>query len=292
MHVRCFDIYLESIESRHTNQYARNHPENIERKEFICPLCKSLGNVLLPIREDPEYSDNVVALPASLAEIERWAVALSADIASGWPQAGGIDLVRSVYSADSEGRYQIKGWSIVDELLTPLSSQVSGTSSTSSGLGEAERDLLQRVLHVAWPLSIEGHKTVGGRSIPEELIVYTLSCLEIASRGQASHTGQSAASTAITLKVARSLVTVCRDLVVVSFGSSQILRAATAAHSAGILAKGGKTIHHRHFATPAGCSSGNGHSGSYLTGTCAHHDVLWRTYQGSVSDWQLPGLRR
>lgn len=27
----------------------RNHPESIPRKEYICPLCKSLGNVILPV---------------------------------------------------------------------------------------------------------------------------------------------------------------------------------------------------------------------------------------------------
>ncbi|RIA96511.1 hypothetical protein C1645_707932 [Glomus cerebriforme] len=49
MHVKCFDTYFSSLEQRHQLQLARNHPEDVKRKEFMCPLCKSLGNVLLPI---------------------------------------------------------------------------------------------------------------------------------------------------------------------------------------------------------------------------------------------------
>ncbi|CAI2174520.1 3024_t:CDS:10 [Funneliformis geosporum] len=49
MHVKCFDTYFASLEQRHSLQLARNHPEDVKRKEFMCPLCKSLGNILLPI---------------------------------------------------------------------------------------------------------------------------------------------------------------------------------------------------------------------------------------------------
>ncbi|ORX55573.1 hypothetical protein DM01DRAFT_1382719 [Hesseltinella vesiculosa] len=49
MHIKCFDEYCASIDSRHASQLTRNHPENRTRKEFMCPLCKSLGNMLLPL---------------------------------------------------------------------------------------------------------------------------------------------------------------------------------------------------------------------------------------------------
>ncbi|CAG8576647.1 181_t:CDS:2 [Paraglomus brasilianum] len=49
MHVKCFETYFASLEQRHQSQLARNHPEDVKRKEFMCPLCKSLGNALLPI---------------------------------------------------------------------------------------------------------------------------------------------------------------------------------------------------------------------------------------------------
>ncbi|KAK3696636.1 E3 ubiquitin-protein ligase ubr1 [Vermiconidia calcicola] len=49
MHYSCFELYMANSYRRHTQQIARNHPENIELKEFTCPLCKALGNTFLPI---------------------------------------------------------------------------------------------------------------------------------------------------------------------------------------------------------------------------------------------------
>ncbi|KAJ1871195.1 E3 ubiquitin-protein ligase ubr1 [Coemansia sp. RSA 990] len=48
MHVKCFTQYCQGIELKRRPHPTRNHPENLHRKEFLCPLCKSLGNVLLP----------------------------------------------------------------------------------------------------------------------------------------------------------------------------------------------------------------------------------------------------
>jgi E3 ubiquitin-protein ligase UBR1 len=49
MHVSCFENYLRSIDVRQSSQPTRNHPEVAANNEFMCPLCKSLGNSLLPV---------------------------------------------------------------------------------------------------------------------------------------------------------------------------------------------------------------------------------------------------
>ncbi|EXJ90872.1 E3 ubiquitin-protein ligase UBR1 [Capronia coronata CBS 617.96] len=49
MHFTCFENYFQSITRRHAQQVARNHPERIPLKEFVCPLCKALANTFLPI---------------------------------------------------------------------------------------------------------------------------------------------------------------------------------------------------------------------------------------------------
>lgn len=49
MHYACFEVYLQATQRRHVSQIARNHPERPELKEFMCPLCKAMGNVFLPI---------------------------------------------------------------------------------------------------------------------------------------------------------------------------------------------------------------------------------------------------
>jgi E3 ubiquitin-protein ligase UBR1 len=49
MHYSCFEMYYEATNRRHHHQIARHHPENLRRFEFVCPLCKALGNAFLPI---------------------------------------------------------------------------------------------------------------------------------------------------------------------------------------------------------------------------------------------------
>lgn len=49
MHYNCFDLYCTSTERRQGHQIARNHPERLKKKEFVCPLCKALGNAFFPI---------------------------------------------------------------------------------------------------------------------------------------------------------------------------------------------------------------------------------------------------
>lgn len=49
MHYSCFEVYNTATHRRHVNQIARQHPERPEYKEFMCPLCKALGNSFLPI---------------------------------------------------------------------------------------------------------------------------------------------------------------------------------------------------------------------------------------------------
>ncbi|KAJ3118203.1 hypothetical protein HDU96_003243 [Phlyctochytrium bullatum] len=48
MHLACFDVYKASIVAR-VNQDDRLHPEDVERHEFLCPLCKTLGNCVVPV---------------------------------------------------------------------------------------------------------------------------------------------------------------------------------------------------------------------------------------------------
>ncbi|KAH9869628.1 hypothetical protein IAQ61_006837 [Plenodomus lingam] len=54
MHFGCFEVYLQATQRRHVSQIARNHPERPELKEFMCPLCKALGNLFLPIIWKPK----------------------------------------------------------------------------------------------------------------------------------------------------------------------------------------------------------------------------------------------
>lgn len=49
MHFNCFETYYEATSRRHHHQIARHHPEDTKLNEFVCPLCKAIGNAFLPI---------------------------------------------------------------------------------------------------------------------------------------------------------------------------------------------------------------------------------------------------
>ena len=49
IHFGCFQTYADSIANRHHSQPTRNHPESLARREFLCPVCKSLENCVIPI---------------------------------------------------------------------------------------------------------------------------------------------------------------------------------------------------------------------------------------------------
>lgn len=48
MHFHCYMQYLSSNKSR-LNQITRNSPDSAEHREFLCPLCKGINNMFIPI---------------------------------------------------------------------------------------------------------------------------------------------------------------------------------------------------------------------------------------------------
>lgn len=48
MHFQCYMNFLNSNRNR-LNQITRSAPENTEHKEFLCPLCKAINNMFIPI---------------------------------------------------------------------------------------------------------------------------------------------------------------------------------------------------------------------------------------------------
>lgn len=62
MHFKCFEVYYEASHRRHQHQIARHHPERLEMNEFVCPLCKALGNAFLPIIWSPKEELSITRL--------------------------------------------------------------------------------------------------------------------------------------------------------------------------------------------------------------------------------------
>jgi len=79
MHYTCFELYYAATQRRQAHQIARNHPERLARKEFVCPLCKALGNAFLPIiwRGKEEVYPGVLHTDCSMNEWLQSHVALT-----------------------------------------------------------------------------------------------------------------------------------------------------------------------------------------------------------------------
>jgi E3 ubiquitin-protein ligase UBR1 len=67
MHITCFEVYLGAVRRRHSQQIARHHPENLSKAEFLCPLCKALGNAFLPIIWKPKTLNYPGPLTSSIS---------------------------------------------------------------------------------------------------------------------------------------------------------------------------------------------------------------------------------
>ncbi|KAI6249561.1 E3 ubiquitin-protein ligase ubr11 [Erysiphe necator] len=59
MHYRCFAVYYGASLRRQQTQIARHHPEDLKLNEFICPLCKALGNSFLPVVWSPKIKISI-----------------------------------------------------------------------------------------------------------------------------------------------------------------------------------------------------------------------------------------
>ncbi|KDQ17558.1 hypothetical protein BOTBODRAFT_185706 [Botryobasidium botryosum FD-172 SS1] len=177
MHMDCFAAYNHSIGQRHQQQPQRNHPENIERREFVCPLCKSLGNVILPIPEHPPLIKpsltaeksvmadwmRAVGIEALKAPLDRKLAALQ------YPNGTGEFVFWSAEDSDYPRPRDDLGWDDGYKMLTTLRTAAQNVSSQSAHLRD-RRD----------PPSGERG---AGMYLPEDLCAYTISSIEVAQRG-------------------------------------------------------------------------------------------------------------
>ncbi|KAJ3322855.1 hypothetical protein HDV06_002716 [Boothiomyces sp. JEL0866] len=49
MHIDCFQTYMSNVAAARSRDFTRNYPENPQFKEYLCPLCKAIGNTIIPI---------------------------------------------------------------------------------------------------------------------------------------------------------------------------------------------------------------------------------------------------
>lgn len=178
MHLECFQVYSISIRQRHRAQATRNHPECIPRKEYICPLCKSLGNVILPVT-DPS--------PTTLNSIPF----------SDWIRAAGITILRSKPDPQLEslqfrnGTGEFVFWSAQDPGYAGLVRGGEGMEGAKmlDTVMVVSKSFSQQTGHLRDRLEPELGERGAGIYLPEELLGYTVSAIETAQRGMDAPSG-------------------------------------------------------------------------------------------------------
>ncbi|KAJ5038651.1 uncharacterized protein L3040_006331 [Drepanopeziza brunnea f. sp. 'multigermtubi'] len=89
MHYQCFENFYDASARRHTHQIARHHPENLTLNEFVCPLCKALGNAFLPIIWSPKENISLASFKPK-KDFEEWILNLPEKNTTA--RVSGIDL--------------------------------------------------------------------------------------------------------------------------------------------------------------------------------------------------------
>jgi E3 ubiquitin-protein ligase UBR1 len=214
MHLECFQVYSISIRQRHRAQPTRNHPESIPRKEYICPLCKSLGNVILPVINPSTATLNVTPF-------------------SDWIRAAGINILKSKPDPLLEslqirnGTGEFVFWAAQDPGYS--SAVRSNNTEGKPELLEAAK-MLDTVMVVSKSFSQQTRHLrdrpepeIGDRGaglyLPEELLGYTIAQIETAQRGIEAAKGGVAADnlTEGQTKMIRGLVSVLTRLAALQF---------------------------------------------------------------------------
>ncbi|KAJ7650236.1 hypothetical protein FB45DRAFT_986384 [Roridomyces roridus] len=175
MHLDCFQVYSVSIRQRHRAQSTRNHPESVPRKEYICPLCKSLGNVILPVTSPTQTTLVNVPFPD-------------------WIRSAGIGILKSKPDPllDSlqfrNGTGEFVFWSAQDSGYNSAMRSTDRWEGTESAkmvdsVMVVSKSISQQTRHLRDRPEPEAGERGAGIYLPEELIGYTICAIEIAQRG-------------------------------------------------------------------------------------------------------------
>jgi len=176
MHLDCFHNYSTSIRQRHRAQATRNHPEVIPRKEYICPLCKSLGNVIFPLPEHQERDVKLSEVPFS-----------------DWIRAAGISILKSKADPLLEslqfrnGTGEFVFWSAQDSAYSVALRGAGGETVEVNKMVDTVMVMSKAISHQTRHLRDRFEPEPGERGaglyLPEELVGYTISAMEASQRG-------------------------------------------------------------------------------------------------------------
>lgn len=152
MHHHCFEAYFEATLRRHQQQIARHHPEDTSRLEFVCPLCKALGNAFLPI----VWKGKEESYPGALVPAEPFQQFLEIQMTNQAHYVLGasrpVDSVQQTYRhyvdsamvnsiVDKASQLVVEAWESISQhsSLMPQSSTTSGALGAIPWMSPADR---------------------------------------------------------------------------------------------------------------------------------------------------------
>lgn len=171
MHFQCYMVFLNSNKNK-LNQITRNAPENIDHKEFLCPLCKAIGNMFVPIMSTHNDRDLVELLTPG--EIDK----------------GDLSSFKSLlkFETDKHQWFQeftnrFKNDLIQWERLTPQAKHSLQSTGTLSG----DQVLLREALaHIEQLMKLFSFPNMFKKDAAE-IIANTIKATEISLRGETSN---------------------------------------------------------------------------------------------------------
>jgi E3 ubiquitin-protein ligase UBR1 len=105
MHYKCFEAYYDASHRRHQHQIARHHPETLELNEFVCPLCKALGNAFLPVIWGPKEELSLAHLqPQPQTNFDNWITNVTSGTHTRFPR---IDVTEPGFQNQSSRAVQL-----------------------------------------------------------------------------------------------------------------------------------------------------------------------------------------
>lgn len=177
MHDSCIFSYNDLTRTRQASQVQRHQPENAMRHEYMCPLCKSIGNILVPL--DPT-SAPLRPMPPS-------------KVAPGLPPT----LRERIRSVSEEGLLRVSDSAKIWDYHVETGELVPWfTDCEFTRLDPAYRKshknvhrMVNRIRSLTRPLSEQSQRIRGKKThmyLADDLVGYTVSVCEITHRGMAT----------------------------------------------------------------------------------------------------------
>lgn len=168
MHFNCYMQFLYSNRSR-LSQITRNTPDSIEHREFLCPLCKAINNMFIPIL----WSSNNRSLKGFLSPLPSYGSMFDSLVKNKIHDEVWFQKFCNAASAD------LKSFSI----LTPAAAEMIRSNSDSLTSAVQFRSLLSNMFQI---LSLLTFPQIF-KADSADILINSIKSTEIALRGTTSN---------------------------------------------------------------------------------------------------------